>query len=275
MNLYHARGSYIASDLYPTQYGNENCSPGYSFGPAIRNFHLIHYVYSGKGRLYTEHKTYEISAGQFFIIYPHQNSYYEADIKNPWFYGWLEFDGSLSERLASDAGFTHENHVLDDKGKVGDLLKSLTDKGWCEYSELMSMVWAFFAEMTKNNEKYNSSEHLKDYISETENYIMSHIHAPISVSEIADYLNIDRSHLSRTFKKEKGVSPKQFISALKLDMAAQNLKKSGVLIKEAADSVGYVNQTEFSKAFQKRFGVLPSVWKKRNAYEQSIKKYID
>lgn len=275
MKLYHARGAYVASDLYPTQYGSEDCSSGYSFGPAIRNFHLIHYVYSGKGKLYTENKTYEINAGQFFIIYPHQNSYYAADTKDPWFYGWLEFDGRLAERLVSNAGFTHENHVLNDIGNVGKSLKKLIDTGWCEYSELMSMVWAFFAEMTKNNEKYNPSEHLKDYISETENYIMSRIHAPVSVSEIANYLNIDRSHLSRIFKKEKGISPKQYISALKLDIAAQNLKKSEITVKEAALSIGYTNQAEFSKAFKKRFGILPSEWRKCNTYEQSIKKYID
>lgn len=275
IEAHHARGSYVASDIYPTQYGYEECSSGYSFGPAIRNFHLIHYVYSGKGKLHTENKTYEIKAGEFFIIYPHQSSYYSADIEEPWSYRWLEFNGSLADRLTSDAGFSHEKHVLTDNADVGASLKKLTDCGWCEYSQLMSMVWAFFAEMTKNNENHNSSEYSREYICETENYIMSHIHNPITVSEIAAYLNIDRSHLSRIFKQETGMSPKQYITDLKLDIAAQNLKKSGITVKEAADSVGYIHQTEFSKAFQKRFGILPSHWKKRDIYEQSIKKYIE
>lgn len=274
MKLYHAQGAYVSADLYPTQYGEDYCSSQYHFGPAIRNFYLIHYVYSGCGTLKTENKSYKIHAGQFFIIYPHENAYYEADKDDPWHYGWLEFDGTAAKRLAEEAGFSHENHVLDDNASVGETLKVLVDCGWCRYSKLMSHVWNFFAQTAENNLANKDDTGAKLYIADAESYIMSRIHGSVNVSEMAQFLNIDRSHLSRIFKQEKGLSPKQYIMSVKMDIAAQTLKKSDSTVKDTAVSVGYASQQEFSKAFKRRFGLSPSEWKKQNTYEQSIKEYV-
>ena len=36
-------------DLNPILAGAENCEPGHAFGPAVRNYTLLHYVASGRG----------------------------------------------------------------------------------------------------------------------------------------------------------------------------------------------------------------------------------
>ena len=38
-------------DLTLYQYGYEKCQPLHSFGPAVRNHYLFHYIVSGKGTL--------------------------------------------------------------------------------------------------------------------------------------------------------------------------------------------------------------------------------
>ena len=64
---------YMDITLY--QYGMEQCSASYSYGPATRNHYLFHYILSGKGTLQstdTNGKThlYHLSAGSGFLIYP-------------------------------------------------------------------------------------------------------------------------------------------------------------------------------------------------------------
>ena len=85
-------------DLGLYQFGKEDCEPAHSYGPAIRNHYLFHYILSGKGTLMwqdgkrRENKTV-LRAGQGFLISPGQITTYIADDRIPWEYCWLEFDG--------------------------------------------------------------------------------------------------------------------------------------------------------------------------------------
>jgi hypothetical protein len=85
-------------DLGLYQFGREDCAPAHSFGPAIRNHFLFHYILSGKGTLmWQDGKGKEnithLKAGQGFLISPGQITTYVADDRIPWEYCWLEFDG--------------------------------------------------------------------------------------------------------------------------------------------------------------------------------------
>ena len=64
-------------DLGLYQFGWEHCEPSHSFGPAVRNHFLFHYVLSGTGTLIAENSkkesiTYSIKSGQGFMIFPNQ-----------------------------------------------------------------------------------------------------------------------------------------------------------------------------------------------------------
>lgn len=274
MKLYYAKNPLMSSDIYPMQYGEQQCHNGYSFGPAVRNFYLIHYVYSGQGELHINKKVYKIHAGQFFLIYPKQMSYYKADNNDPWLYGWIEFDGSFSEKLMMATGFSEENQVLKDAdNSVGNALENIIALGWCDFESIMSHFWSFIAALTKGRLLKKDENTSETYVSNAKNYIRSNIHKRITVSEIAGFLNIDRSHLTRIFKNICGVSPQQFIISLKMDMASQSLKKNSMSIKEIASSVGYDNQMEFSKLFKKHFNMTPTQWREKDFFEQSLNYY--
>ena len=85
-------------DLGLYQFGREDCDPAHSFGPAIRNHYLFHYILSGKGTFMWQDRkgrdnTAVLRAGQGFLISPRQITTYIADERIPWEYCWLEFDG--------------------------------------------------------------------------------------------------------------------------------------------------------------------------------------
>lgn len=272
-NLYRPHTLLTPRDIYLLQYGEQLCPPSYSFGPAIRNHFILHYVYSGSGKLMINQKTYKISKGQLFIIYPEQSAYYKSDDEDPWFYRWIEFDGDFAEKFMKAAGFSKNTAVASDnkEGTIGKSIKAMTLVRETSFERIMSLLWNVISEMTKGALTEDSQTHTEIYIKDAESFIKNNLHRKITIQEVSDYLKISRNHLSRIYKNEKGISIQQYMISLKLNTAAQYLKNKNLSIKEIALSVGYSDPLEFSKAFKRKFNQSPSEWRKKMFWEQSVK----
>ena len=116
-------------DLTLYQYGWEACAPLHSFGPAIRNHYLFHYIISGKGTLTIadekgENKYYNLGAGMGFLITPQTVTTYAADEDDPWDYTWLEFDGLKVKEFLETVGLSSEHPIFHAKTEtLGDIDK--------------------------------------------------------------------------------------------------------------------------------------------------------
>lgn len=277
MGLFHvwyADTGLLPRDIYPLQYGEQECDSGYGYGPCIRNFYFLHYVYSGRGYLLAEGKRHEIAGGQYFLIYPGQLAYYEADRKEPWMYRWVEVSGAFCGELLSAAGFSKENPVLSDRtGEVGKAVAELTGAGHAEFSLIMGKLWGLVHAMTDGRMQDTGKGRGSAYVRKCENYMRMNLHKKIRVTELAAYAGIDRSYLSRIFREQKGQSPQQYLLKLKMETAAQHLKNKEISIKEAALCVGYDDPLEFSKQFRRHFQVSPGEWRRQQFYEQSVNGY--
>lgn len=278
MGLFHvwyAHADVMLQDIFLLQYGEQECDSGYGYGPCIRNFYFIHYVYSGKGHLIIEGKRYEIKAGQFFLICPGQIAYYEADAEEPWVYRWFEISGALCKHLMETAGFSRECPVLTDRtGKVGGAVLALIRSENAEFSVLMGRLWEILHAMTAGHGTVLGEGEREDYVRKCETYIRMNLHKKLRVTELAEYVGIDRSYLSRLFRAQKGHSPQQYILKLKMEAAAQHLKKRELSVKEVALCVGYEDPLAFSKQFHRQFQVSPTQWREKAFYEQSIHKFV-
>ena len=75
-------------ELYLAYCGREICEAGHTYGPAVRQEYLLHYVISGKGTFTADGKTTELGAHDAFLIMPEETTVYRADAKEPWSYVW-------------------------------------------------------------------------------------------------------------------------------------------------------------------------------------------
>lgn len=82
------------------------------WGPAVRPYHLIHFVYSGQGVYYGPDGAHILRAGQGFIIFPGEVSLYVADAENPWHYGWVGYSGASAGQITRDAGLSLASPVF-------------------------------------------------------------------------------------------------------------------------------------------------------------------
>lgn len=271
INTYYAYTKFIPTDIYPVQYGEEQCNRNHSFGPCVRSNYLLHYVYSGKGIFQTENNTYHLHKGQMFLISPNQLTYYKADDSDPWLYRWIEFNGSMSQSILKSVSLNESTPIYtdDENNSIGNALCNIISSGEMCFELLMQKFWNFIYCLT-DGEQINTVSNAEEYIQKAETFIKTNVHKKISVSDVAKYIGIDRSYLTRLFNEYKKTSPQNYIISLKMNTAALYLKSANASVTETAQSVGYCDTHIFNRTFKKQFGVPPTTWRQKQIWEQSI-----
>ncbi len=239
-------------EINPVQFGYEDCEKGHSYGPALRTHWLLHFVVSGKGYFKIENREYNISAGNIFVIPPFVETYYEADLEEPWNYIWIGFTASEDfDILFNDVIY------LPTAARIFKEMKKCGSMGVGKTAFLCSKIWQLFAEiLEKNDEKI-------DYVEKALNIIASEYTSDISIQIIADRIGLERTYFSNLFKKETGMSPKKYLLKYRMEQAADFIRNYGYSISVTALSVGYNDVYIFSKMFKRYYGISPSHFKKR------------
>ncbi len=83
-----------------------------------------------------------------------------------------------------------------------------------------------------------------------------------SLDSLAAIAGMSRSRFSHHFTLAYDLSPKAFVQTARLAHAARMLKCSDLPVKSIAASVGYSSRSHFSRAFQAKFGVDPSAYRR-------------
>lgn len=239
--------------LNPMQFGWETCKPSHSYGPAVRDYWLLHYIVRGNGKFHREGKVHNLGSGDLFIIEPGMETFYEADAAAPWEYIWIGF---LAEGEIPDCFFVP---TLNCPG-AGDIflkMKQCSAREGGRSAYLSACLWELVALLQEQGRS------LAGYVEQAIQCMRAEYHNGITVSEIASRLNLDRSYFSNYFKKETGRSPQQYLTDLRMGRAAELLQKDRVRPSIVAASTGYGDLFTFSKAFKKYFGKSPREFQKK------------
>jgi ligand-binding sensor domain-containing protein/signal transduction histidine kinase/DNA-binding response OmpR family regulator len=84
--------------------------------------------------------------------------------------------------------------------------------------------------------------------------------ADFSVEHLSHELGISRAHFYKKIVSLTGKSPLEFIRLIRLQQAAQLLKKSQLTVAEVAYKVGFNNPKYFARYFKEEYKMLPSVY---------------
>lgn len=95
-------------------------------------------------------------------------------------------------------------------------------------------------------------------------YIYSHIHYRLTINELADYLQISESYLSKLFKKEMGLPLSKYIQEVKIEHAKNMLQYSDSKIVDIANFLSFASESHFIQVFQQITGQTPLKYKKQN-----------
>ena len=268
------------NDLYLCYCGLEKCAPLYSFGPAVRPTYLLHYVLDGQGYYYVNDTKYTVSKNQGFLIEPNVVTFYQADKDNPWTYLWIGIDGDKAKLYLNSAGL-NENHLIftyekDDSLKeyVLEMLKhhTMSDSDAFKIEGLLYLFFSKLCEDRKEIPSMNKEENTNNYINKAIEFIQNNYHNSIKVTDIANYICLNRSYLTSIFQNNLNMSPQKFLMKFRITKAAELLYNTNLSITNIAYSCGYSDPLAFSKAFKKIKGISPKEY--RNTKKETTEKFL-
>ena len=257
--------------------GHDTCAPGYSYGPTVRAFYLIHYVTSGKGTYTIGGISYPVSRGQAFLIPPNESTVYTADTEDPWCYSFFAFDGKMAKELVERTGFADDYVVSLNDDSICDIIREtaetlltgkLLNADIYAVGRLLEML-RFFVDSKGESQHHDKS--MNNYVLLALNYIQYNYFNEITVASIADMLAINRSYFFRIFKAETGLSPIEYLNNYRIMKAKQLLLESTMPVSQVALATGFTTPSAFYRMFNIKFGMSPSQYRKeyaKNPFDQ-------
>lgn len=258
-----------AGSLYVNCCGCSKTEPLHSFGPALKPHFLIHYVLSGRGRFSVQNQEYSLEAGTGFLIEPGELVFYEADKKEPWTYVWVGFSGSQAEDYVQKMGLSGKHPVFCSKRSdelytcVRNMMEHNTSgvaNDLRRNGELAVFLSLIASDVSVR--ETDDADRANSYVRKAIRFIQSNYCNPIKVTDVADFVCVNRSYLYTLFENSIGMPPQKFLSAYRITKASELLQTTDIPVESIALSCGYSDALVFTKAFKQMKGVSPSMYRK-------------
>ena len=214
-------------------------------------------------------REYRLEKGYGFLIEPRIQTFYKADEHDPWSYIWIGFDGNNAGKYLDDMGLNHQQPIFrcaygpELKRIVLDMLKNNISATTHRFL-LQGLLYEFFSILTRdirvNPPVLHNGEN--PYILQALEFIQNNYSFPIHVTDIANYVCINRSYLYTLFKTNLGVSPQDYLANYRISQATELLTTTDLSIESIALSCGYTDPLIFSKVFKSKKGKAPSRYRK-------------
>ena len=98
-----------------------------------------------------------------------------------------------------------------------------------------------------------------------EKYLRDNFNRPISTKQLGETFGLVPSYLSKLYRDHYGLSPKDFLTELRIERAKTLILESEhFFVRDVAALVGYDDPLHFSKLFRKATGYSPSEYRRIN-----------
>lgn len=250
--------------------GFEKCDSSYSYGPSIRQYTVIHFVLSGKGKLHIENNTFNIAQNQGFIIPANKVAYYEADSNDPWTYIWIGYLGINANNYtyqlmnASSQVYVFSKLNVEKYRKLIFKIIDVDSFSLSLYLKTNSLLLMIFAELFEDLSIKRLTKENVMLVDEIKFYIDINYSDKLTVTDLANEFSIHPNYLSRIFSQKFDISPKKYILNLKLSKSCDLLKSTSLPISVISNSLSFTDQLAFSKIFKNKYNLSPTIYRKMN-----------
>lgn len=238
-------------NLFITEFCASQASYKRESYPQMRNSYILHIII--KGILNFEDK--KISRGQAFLF--SENIPYKFSFQSGFKHFWIGFSGYGAESLLNSFNISSTKHTalrVENIDFIEHYLKENMEKlrETKDEREALLVLLTILAHLspTDKTESVSYAERAKFFIDNNYPY-------KISMEDVAERINISEKHLCKVFKKEYRISPKEYLTSVRMKVAKKLLNSTDMLVKEVAENTGFASQLAFSTAYKKCFGISP------------------
>lgn len=94
-------------------------------------------------------------------------------------------------------------------------------------------------------------------------YISTHLLTKVTLEDVADYLEMNRTYFCMFFKKHYGKGFADYLNDLRVDKAANLLLQGNMSMAEIAGECGFKTVPYFNRAFKRSRGLTPGEYRKK------------
>jgi AraC-like DNA-binding protein len=169
----------------------------------------------------------------------------------------LAFSFNTLLRIASERGGVSPIYIHNLSDKFAISIENISS-----IAQLEALQINMISEYCDLVNKFSTAGYSK-IIRKTINYINLNFDTPISLSLIAENIDINPSHLSRQFKKETNMTVTEYINKRRVQEAKFLIDQNNNSITEIALMVGYENHNYFCKVFKQITSLTPMAYLKK------------
>jgi AraC-like DNA-binding protein len=240
----------------------------------ISSYGVWQYTLAGKGRIDLKNGSHDLLPGSLMIVsVPGPHVYYLPEDLPSWEFVFLVMIGREAIRITKLIE-RHLGNVLetDKTQKTLSLLYEMLDKLFSgEINDpFVNSCYTYRICMTLLEELADTGSVLREQpFAELIEFLKDNLRRDISVEEMADVMHLSRSHFTRIFSKEMGMSPRMYLEDLRLKTALGLLFKEQMSVKETAALCGIYDVNYFCRLFKKRYGISPGKYREKELWHNT------
>jgi len=233
-------------------------------------------VFEGSLRLFVNDRDYPMKAGDFMLM--NSNEMHSIASLKPNYTIVLQIPLKVFDNYYTDENFirfSHSPRIQDERMMelIGDMYRTYSEKeiGY----ELKVQSWFYMlvyllvtkyrktdvsAEEVKRNKRLNRLTAITDYI--RVNYTRE-----LSLESVAGIFGYSPTYLSHMFQTYARTNYKAYVQNVRLEYAYKELINTDQAIGEIAINNGFANSKAFSREFQRKYGMLPSEYRRQQKQE--------
>lgn len=240
------------------------------------DFQLV-YIAAGKARFFFGKDVMDIPAGHMILFQPRQEQHYEYYAEDKPEVFWLHFTGSdvknilRSYNIPLDERYFYTGVTSIYQQLFTGMIQELQNCriGYEELLEMYLRQLLLMVQRYRQDPKSSICPLHQEEIDLARRYFHAHYNEEINIEQYAQAIHMSPCWFNRTFKATTGCTPTQYITDIRMKVAAQLLVTTHDSIQEIASLVGYDNPYYFSRIFRRATGVSPSSHRKSNLHLHS------
>ena len=242
----------------------------------FHQFYVIGFIEKGKRFLSCKNKEYVIAPNDLLLINPYDSHYCEQIDNTLLDYRSLHIEPAVMKTLCY--WITEKEQLPIFQQTVIPRYRDINDfkqlhKLILSNKQSMEKEEAFYLFMGNLLQHYASFSDEKDEpsqnIQQAVLYIQQHFDQPITLDFLSELMSINKYSLIRQFTHFQGVTPHQYVTAIRIG-EAKKLMEHQENLSDIAMATGFSDQSHFTRAFKALIGVTPKQY--MNSY---IKEEID
>lgn len=103
--------------------------------------------------------------------------------------------------------------------------------------------------------------HLHPGVHRAQDWLASHMEERPTIEQLAGVAGMSPRNLTRVFRQATGISVKDYVTRMRLEVAASLLRSPDYTLERVASECGFKDSRQLRRLWSKRFGVNPSSWR--------------